>query len=156
MTRSLRWFWRVYIPLALLAVTFVLGAPMGSAIEARFWPVRTDQRMEDVVRSPDRLCWTWVSFKARDVVSDNMDVFMDTATDHLVLAVFERNTLMPWGRSRAVGIGEHHQSYCVLMPPSVGPADPLRLSQVAFYPGFLGFWQLAVRLPDIVSTPAPP
>ncbi len=62
------------------------------------------QSIEDVVRTPSRLCWTWVSIKARPLVSDNMDVFLETSTDQVVLAVFEKETGLTWGSSRAVGL----------------------------------------------------
>ena len=125
----------------------------GPAIEGRFWPVRIEQRIEDVTRTGDRLCWTWASDKVRDLVSDNMDVFLTTRTDRMVVAIFERDTGLPWGRSRAVGLGPHRQDYCVLLPPNVTPSDPLRVEQVAYYPGLLGLWHLAVRFPDIVEPP---
>ncbi len=60
--------------------------------------------IEDVTRTGDRLCWTWASIKVRDLVSDDMAVFLTTRTDRMVVAVFERDTGLPWGRSRAVGL----------------------------------------------------
>lgn len=153
MSSALRWFWRVYIPLAALLVLGMLAIPLGPIVEARFWPIRTDQHMTGIVRTADRLCWTWVSEKIRNAVSDNMDVFLTTHTDRMVVAVFERDTGMPWGRSRAVGIGHREQAYCVLLPPNVTQADPIRVEQVAYYPGLLGVWHVSVRFPDIVDPP---
>ena len=149
----LRWFWRIYVPLAITVLLAMLALPLGPSVEQRFWPVRTDQRIEEVTRAADRMCWTWVSDKARNLVSDNMDVFLTTRTDRMVVAVFERDTGLPWGRSRAVGLGPHRQSYCVLLPPNVTPADAIRLEQVAYYPGLLGLWHTSVRFPDIVEPP---
>lgn len=149
----MRWFWRTYIPLALLVLISVSATVIGPAVESRFWPIRTDQRIEDVTRTADRICWTWVSQKVRDRVSDNMDVFLTTRTDRMVVAVFEQESGMPWGRSRAVGLGPHRQSYCVQLPPNVKAADPVRIEQVALYPGLLGLWHTAVHLPDIVEPP---
>ncbi len=80
-----------------------------------------------------------------------MDVFLTTRTDRMVVAVFERDTGLPWGRSRAVGLGPHRQAYCVLLPPNVKPSDPVRIEQVAYYPGLLGLWHVAVHFPDIVE-----
>ena len=149
----LRWFWRIYIPVAMLLLAGMVAVPLGPVIEARFWPVRTEQRIEDVTRTADRLCWTWVSDKVRDLVSDNMDVFLTTRTDRMVVAVFERSTGLPWGRSRAVGLGPHRQAYCVLLPPNVRPSDFVRVEQIAYYPGLLDLWHIAVRFPDIVEPP---
>ncbi|MGI3901216.1 MAG: hypothetical protein ACRYGP_13970 [Janthinobacterium lividum] len=149
----MKWFWRLYLPTATVLLLSMLAAPFGPWIEGTIRPIRTDQRIEDVVRNPDRLCWTWVSIKVRDGVSDNMDVFLATRTDRMVVAVFERDTGLPWGRSRAVGLGPHRQSYCVLLPPNVRPSDAVRIEQVAYYPGLLGLWHLAVHFPDIVEPP---
>ena len=129
----------------------MLLVPIGPWVEGSLRPIRTDQRIEEVTRQSNRLCWTWVSIKVRDGVSDNMDVFLTTRTDRMVVAVFERDTGLPWGRSRAVGLGPHRQAYCVLLPPNVTPTDPVRVEQVAYYPGLLGLWHLAVRFPDIVE-----
>ena len=153
MTRfpALRWFWRCYIPLAGLVLLGFLAVPLGPMLEARLYPVRIDQSVEDLQRTADRLCWTWVSVKARNAVSDNMDVFLDDLTDgdRQVLAIFERESGMPWARSRAVAIGPHRQSYCVLLPPSVKPSHRIRLEQTAFYPGWHGLWHVALSLPTI-------
>ena len=148
---ALHWFWRIYIPFAALLVLGMIALPLGPLVEERLWPIRTGQRMRGIVRTADRLCWTWVSEKVRDRVSDNMDVFLRSRTDRMVVAVFERDTGLPWGRSRAVGLGPHQQPYCVLLPPNVMPADPIRVEQAAYYPGFIGLWHVVVHLPDIVE-----
>ncbi len=150
---ALRWFWRIYLPLAATLMLGMVLIPLGPAIDGRYRPVRVGQRIENVTRAGDRLCWTWASTKVRDLVSDNMDVFLTTRTDRMVVAVFERDTGLPWGRSRAVGLGPHRQDYCVLLPPNVTPSDPVRVEQVAYYPGLLGLWHIAVRFPDIVEPP---
>ena len=120
---ALRWFWRIYIPLAVLLVIGMLAVPLGQFVEESVWPVRTDQRIEGIVRAADRLCWTWVSVKARDRVSDNMDVFLSTISDRMVLSIFERDTGLPWGKSRAVSLGPHRQNY---WPPAAAQRDGLR------------------------------
>ena len=56
---ALRWFWRIYLPLAALLVVTMLAAPLGQFVEENVWPVRTDQRIEQIVRTSDRLCWSW-------------------------------------------------------------------------------------------------
>ena len=148
---SLRWFWRLYIPIAALLVFGMLLVPLGPVVEGQLWPIRVHQEIEGVARTSDRLCWIWASEKVRSGVSDNMDVFLTTLTDRMVVAVFERDTGLPWGRSRAVGLGPHRQAYCVLLPPNVKPSDPVRIEQVAYYPGLFGLWHLAVHFPDIVE-----
>ncbi len=150
---ALLWFWRIYLPIVAVLTLGMVAAALGPEVESRFWPIRIHQRIENVVRTPDRLCWTWVSEKVRSRVSDNMDVFLTTSADRMVVAVFERDTGMPWGRSRAVGIGPHRQDYCVLLPPNVGVSDAVRVEQVAYYPGMLGVWHVSVRFPDIVDPP---
>ena len=150
---SPRLFWRLYWPVALIACAMI-GAPLvGPRIEHAMAPVRIDQHMENIRRSADRICWEWVSVKARPLVSDNMDAFLETRLDRFVVAIFERDTGMPWARSRAVGLGPHRQPYCILLPPSVAPGEPLRVRQTIYYPGWLGLWHVAVVLPDVEDPP---
>ena len=136
-------------PIVIAVICIPLVAP---AAESRFFPIRTDQRMENITRSADRLCWEWVSIKQRNRVSDDLNVWIDTPGELGALSsVFERDTGMPWVRSRAVGVGPHRQPYCTLLPPYLKPEDPVRVRQTAFYPGLLPLWHVQVRFPDVIS-----
>ena len=144
--------------IALLCMPLLFLEPL---VEERFWPIRADQHIENVTRTDQELCWDWVSVKARNLASNNMDVFLTTferktpdapltETDRAVLSIYGKNDHLPWGRSAVVKVGPHRQSYCVSLPPYVKLGTPLKLEQLAYYPGFFG-QILTVRIPEIYS-----
>lgn len=151
----IRWFWRIYVPLAAAVLLFLVTSPFGPAIETRFWPVRGAQFVQVVERTDARLCWTWTFDKLRPLASDNIDVFIGTpAVPSASTTVFNRATGMPWGiTAQAVSLGVHTMTWCVLLPPYVGPHDSVTVRQTASYPGWAGLWRLPVEFPDVVSLP---
>lgn len=135
------------------ALAAMLALKAGPAIEARLAPVRTDQAIEHIERALDRICWDWVSVKLRPLAAVDLDAVLETKTDRFIVAIYNRDTGMPWARSGMVGLGPHRQSFCVGMPPSVRPWNTVRLSQTAVYPGWLGLWHVPLKLPDVVDPP---
>lgn len=151
----IRLFWRSYAA-ALVSWTLALACvTFGPGIESRLFPVRTDQRVDEIVREPHRLCWRWSSMKTRSAISDNIDVFIHDGTgDRLVAYVFDRDTAFPWRIGGNVPAGYQEAHLCVLLPPRVGRDTPLRVEQIIYYRGWLGLWRTEVRVPDVTSPAA--
>lgn len=151
MTRT-RAFWWGYVA----AVTLYAGAAAafhyGPGIEAKRFPVRVDQTVHDIERDGAGLCWTWSSLKVRDRRSDDMDAYLWVRGQRYVVAIHRASDGEPWSQAGALPVGgPHHLRYCTTLPPSVRPADDLRLEQVAWFPGLLGLWRVPLRIPDVVS-----
>jgi hypothetical protein len=146
----IKWFWRLYVAIAL---TFVASGTYGGRIEQQLFPIRSEQSIANVERteSPHELCWDWVSVKNRAAVSPHIDVQVETRSDSWSSSVTEKGTQLPWALSRAVGVGGHTQSYCTLLPSTVGPHDAVTVHQRLLYNGFLGAWSVPVDVPDVVS-----
>lgn len=147
-------------PMLVVVCVLTFLAP---AAESRFFPIRTGQSIENIERRDGRLCWDWVSYKAENRVSDNLDLFIDVpGALGAVGAPFEKETGLPWVRSRAAAPFQwHRQSYCILVPPYVKPSDPITVRQIAYYPGRLSLfgqslWHVALRMPNVVSGGAVP
>lgn len=45
------------------------------------------------------------------------------------------------------------RTYAARSNRNVGPSDPIRVKQVAYYPGLFGLWHTAVRFPNIIEPP---
>ena len=146
----IKWFWRIY---AATAIIIVGGGVYGGRIEQQLFPIRSEQSISNIERSesPHQICWDWNSVKNRNAVSPDIDVHVETKDDYWTSSIAEKTTQMPWGKSRAVSIGGHTQSYCTLLPSSVGPGETVTVHQRIFYPGFLGAWMVPVDVPDVVS-----
>lgn len=155
MSFPLRLFWLLYAILALL----VLALPAGSAIETRLAPIRNlDAKVENVGRSTSWLWFDWVSHKYRFAPSPGVDATMLAAGDVFDLTLYNDisepgearcTRVIPWARSRVVGIGDHRQPYCVEIPRTVKPTDAINLDVTAKYRGFGGLWTLYVPFPPI-------
>ena len=128
-------------------------------MEAYFLPIRSNQSIskESIVRSKDRLCWTWVSDKERLAESDNIDVFLDTPKgDRSYPEIIDQATKLPWHRRGALPIGHYERNYCIALPSYVGPDAEVRLNQRIHYRGIGGLWTVLVNLPEVVSPGSAP
>ncbi|MEL6061872.1 MULTISPECIES: hypothetical protein [unclassified Methylobacterium] len=144
----------------LLAAWALLWAGWVAApyFEARFRPIRVEQEIQ-VVERGSRLCWVWHSTKLRAVASDDIDVHLVVGGDwpnRYSVAVFNRDTGMPWSRSGAMGVGTHDLPFCVLLPPHVTDRDDLVVEQTAWFPGWLGLWRVPLVIPPVTSRGAKP
>lgn len=155
---SLRLYWVAFLltALALLALT------VGPRVEATLFPIRVDQRVEEVRRDGDLLHFVWVSDKVRMAPSGTLDVALITPNDRFEVTLFNDRSadgepactnMIPWSRSRAVGIGPHRQHYCVEIPRTVARGERIDLVVVAHYRGFLGLWDHPVAFPPIADVP---
>ena len=160
LTSRLRWFWRAYAALTIIAIVAVIGLPLGPTIEQRFFPIRGPQSISAVTRADGRLCWDWSFVKLRGPASDNLDAYLTVGGEPGgVVAPFDEATGHYWGLARMAVSPRpepYRLRYCVALPPYVTPADTVRVQQTAFYPGYTGLWRLAVTFPDVVSEGAPP
>ena len=159
---ALRWFWRAYIPLAVLVLLGLLAVPLGPMLELRLDPVRVDQSIESVHREAGMLRFVWSSNKLRMAPSNDVDVFVTTPRDHFPWTLANDlspigaprcSMLMPWSQGQVVGTGQHHQPYCIQVPSMVGEGDRIRVRVVAHYRGLWGLWDLPVTFPPIVDPP---
>ena len=163
MPPALRWFWRIYIPIALAALTAIGLFIAGPVLEARFWPIRVSQPIEDVHRDAGTLRFVWHSTKLRMAPSNDIDVFVSTPSDHFPWTLANDlspeggppcKVLAPWSHGYTVDVGEHRQHYCIELPRTVAPEDPVTVRVVAHYRGLWGLWDLPVAFPPIEDPPA--
>ncbi len=151
MTRT-RAFWGSYIAAVTLYAGAAAALQFGPRIEASQFPVRIDQTVHDIERDGSRLCWTWSSWKVRDLRSDDMDAYLWVRSQRYVVAIHRAADGQPWTPAGAMPVGgPHHLRYCTTLPPSVLQSDGVRLEQVAWFPGLLGLWRLPLHLPDVLS-----
>ena len=135
-------------------VALWMTAPM---IEARFFPVRTNQGIEDVTRMDGFMRFVWVSDKLRSASSDNVDVFVETPDERFPLTFYNDESppdapctkLVPWVKVKAVGLGHHRQPFCVEIPRAVPSTDWVSIGVTVHYSGLFGLWDLPLRFPPI-------
>lgn len=148
-------FWRPYLACVGLYVAGSLAYALGPGIEAAWFPVRVGQRIHDVARADDRLCWGWAGTKIRDLASDDLDVYLrvGASPERLVGSVYHAATGMPWSAGGAPQPGPVDTRYCTTLPPHVRASDTVSVEWLAWYPGAAGtgLWRLHIRLPDVVS-----
>ena len=153
-----RVFWRFYAALTGLVLLGFVSIAFGPVLERHLFPIRGPSTINDIIRTPQRLCWTWHGEKLRDVASENFDVFLDRSNgDRSFPEVFHEDSGAPWRKKGAVAVGRPvNFRYCILLPPDVGMTDALTLRQTIHYRGLLGLWEVLVAIPDLVSEGAPP
>ena len=142
-----RVFWTAW-PVAMLVWTGFLLAPYA---ETNLAPVRIDQTVTDITRSGTRMCWTWTSTKVRDLVSDDVDVYVHAAGQRSVGYVFREADRLPWSAPGATRLGVTLQRWCTILPPSIEGRDHVRIEWRAWYPAVLPWSRFPLRLPDVVS-----
>ena len=156
----MRWFWRIYWPMAVGLLLLVPAATYAGRIEARIAPVLVNIRVVpgSIDRSGHRLCYAWTSDKLRAVPLENVDVFLDQPRtgDRTWPEVKDRATGRAWHRQGAYPVRpDNLHQQCVDVPDDVDPADPLLLHQTLLFGGW-GGWYVPVTMPDIsiAGTPA--
>ena len=160
MSAPLRWYWRVYIPLVAVTLAAFIATALGPTTEARVHPVRgPDQKIVVIERSASRICWAWTFTKLRDVASDNIDAYLIINDEPGGVAnVFDMDSGRPWGLARyAVPVSDKPYTlhWCASLQPYIKATDAVRVTQVAYYPGFLHLWRLPVMFPDVISPGIP-
>ena len=153
---ALVWFWRIYLPLAALAMAGVIASPFAGRVEARLAPILDNIREVpgSVHRVDGRLCYDWLSDKHRLAPLENVDVFLERPAtgDRSFPEVFDANTGRPWHRGGALPVKpDNLHRQCVFLPPDVGPGDPLVLRQTLWFRGWSSMWLVPVPMPDITS-----
>ena len=151
MTKGLTIFW-IGWPILVVLCFLALVAPV---IDQALFPVRVNQRIEDVYRTGNQLCWTWIGVKQYNRASDDNDATLITDEDQFVTSVFDRDTGKPFSRHGGAIKASPKPNvlhYCTVLPPFIHPSDTVRLQQVIRYAGALGnLWHVSTRVPDVVS-----
>ena len=155
----IRWFWRIYLPLAAAVFLAMSSMALGPAIQARFFPVRIHNENRTPVRTDAQVCWTWSSDKIRDAFSDNVDVSLDLldaegrTRNTFVPYLYNVRTGLPWQSGNSLALGHSEIPYCIDLPRIVKPEDRLRIRFTIIYHGLLNLWTLPMSTPDIVDPP---
>ena len=161
MSPALRWFWRIYIPVALLALLGMPTLALGPVVESRLDPPRTSNENLHPTRTPDRVCWVWSSDKLRMAFSDDVDVHLDVldragaVQRTFVPALYNALTGLPWQSGLSLSIGHHEIPYCIDLPRTVRAESRIRIRFTPIVHGWLGLWPLPIWTPDIAAPPAP-
>lgn len=127
---------------------------LGRTIEARLFPVLTDQSVPaaSVTRIDRTLCWDWIRNKTRVPDILNLDVSLDTSDgDTFAPEIYNAGTGVPWHKGGALPAGHYETRLCTTIPAGVSRDISVRLRQTVTYTGFLGLWTLDVPLPSIVA-----
>lgn len=128
---------------------------IGPRIEISILPVLTAQRVDDISRLGDRLCWKWIQTKRRDLKPIRLDMELIVA-DIVVRAIPQRTdrtavfelTHRPPGYSEA--------TFCITPPAHLTSAKELRVEARMLYEPGHPYWTLRQRMPTVVWRAPPP
>ena len=155
----IRWFWRIYLPVAALALLAVAALSLGPFIEPRFLPVRMNHSNHDAYRTSHEVCWMWSSDKLRFAFSDNVDVQLDLlgadgrVRNTFVPFLYNVRTGQPWQSGGVLGLSHSEIPYCIDLPRVVKPEDRIRVRFTPVCHGWLDLWPLPTPTPDMVFGP---
>lgn len=147
----------VRITSALAVAAVLLVAPpltLGARLELLVDPVLRNQAVpaDNVVRSGDRLCWTWMRDKERAPEVLDINVVLTTpGGDRSYPEVFDETTGVPWHRGGALPPGHYESRFCVQWPKFAAADERVLIRSTVRYRGLLGLWDLTVPLPDVAS-----
>ena len=119
-------------------------------IEALVTPVVSLSSMEDVKRDADRVCWTWVFMKHRDVapIAMNFNIRADRfgAIYPQVVNGITGKPLIG-SRTNKPGLLPFRQRFCFEVPDGIENSDPITVSGQAVYPSAQGWWRIYHEIP---------
>jgi hypothetical protein len=131
------------------AIAFFLLAMTGPAIESSFDPVLSEQRIYDVKRKGDRVCWLWDYKKTRFATPIAFSWTLRSGNRFVSVAPVE---YVSPGSARPPGL--HTTGLCTIIRPELAQASGLKLVGSIEYNPSHSLWTLWQSTPEF-SVPGP-
>lgn len=134
-----------------LMIVGAFTAINGPDLEQQLSPVLVDQRVSNVTRTRDRLCWNWTYAKARDVTFIRNAYYAERDDGvRFPVSQFRPDLDIPTNDSTTAKMGVKRTiPECVTMPAALVRESRVSIQGVNTYKPWHGLWTLTQRVATV-------